>query len=278
MTVPARLCPITGEPLTDDRYVSRTACATLRGLLTDLRGLMGDLEGAVGKQLRFGEKVGGRSPATGALPFAYSASEAEWVARMTLLTWVDWVAAVRGHTTPDRWSYIGVYLVGSLTWLAAHPDGPQAIDEMIAALRQARRAVDRPQERRFAGVCGADRVLLVTTMADEDPAHVTAPCTQALYAPAGATAIVCPACDTEHDVDARRDLMLTQLRDVVLTATELSRAIDGLGVDVTPARIWQWRRRGLLVPAATTPAGAPMYRVGDALDLVNGCTALRSAS
>lgn len=263
---PDRTCPLDGATLPADAFVCRGCTATLRGLLSDLAGLMGDLDVALAKQARFGGNVGGRSSTTTALPFSYAASEAAWVARQTILVWVDWVAAVRGHDVPGTWAGVGAYLRTATAWIARHPDGPQCVEELTAAIRNARRCIDRPAERRYVGVCNG-----ITVDAD----GLAQVCTQELYALGDHDTVECSRCGAKYGVRARQDAMLEQLREVVLTAADMARAVDGLGVDLTPERIWQWKHRGVLAvtldengnPRADIH-GRPLYRVGDVLDIV----------
>jgi len=273
-----RPCPIDATPLTDNRYVCRSCTARLRGLLTDLPGLMTDLDVALAKQATFGASVGGRATAN-SLAFGYAASEAGYVARQTVLVWVDWITAVRAHRVPETWAEVGDYLANRApNWIAQHPDGPQIVDELTAAIRHARQAIDRPAERHYVGPCDAlIETLNLTTYGDLHPVLIPVTCTQELYATGDRPTVDCPRCGTRHDVRARQDAMLEQLRDHVLNAADMARAVDGLGVDLNADRIRQWKRRGLLTVALDNTdrpradeKGRPLYRVGDVLDIVAG--------
>lgn len=271
MNTPA-VCPLThrddaAPDLPPDRYVCARCTATLRGLLTDLPGLMADIEDATAKRLRFGGTAVRRQAADHPLPLSLAASDAGWVARQTLLAWTDWITAVRGHRVPDTWREVGDYLAGwhrgAIDWVSRHPDGPVCVDELTAALRQARAAVDRPAERQYAGPCTA-------TTVDDD--GLAADCTGELYARPGATEVACPECGAVYPLAQRRAWLLEQAEDRLLPAAELARAVDGLGVVVTSSTVRSWVRRGRLVARGrTVTAGgraAATYRVGDVLDLV----------
>lgn len=276
MTEHDRACPLDGAHLPPDRTVCRTCTGTLRGLLTDLPGLMGDLVVTLTRQARYGPRVGARTT-TNPLPFAYGASEARWVAHTTLVGWTFWVADIRAHRRPETWGEIAGYLRdhGGLDWAAQHPDGPQLVEELTAALRNARRAIDRPADRAFIGTCGA--LIEIDVVVDGHRTLLPASCPEELYAPVDRDEIDCPRCGTTWNVRARQDAMLTDLRDVLLPAVDVARAVDGLGVDITPERIRQWKRRGVLAPAVDECGraradvhGRPLYRVGDVLDVVAG--------
>lgn len=248
--------------LPPDRYVCPACTGRLRALLTDLPGLMGDLDVALTRQARFTARVGSRAVEQ-RVPFAPPAADAMFVTRNAVLANVEWVAGIRGHAIPDTWSTVAEYLDGALAWIAQHPDGAQVIDEVTAALVQARRAIDRPAERRYVGRCGA---LIETLDVDGTPEPLT--CPQQLYAYADRADVTCPCCGTTWDVHARQDAMLAELRDHLLPAADIARAVDGLGVDLTVERIWQWKRRGVLAPTTADGRGRPLYRVGDVLDVV----------
>jgi len=294
------VCPLThrdGAPTLDpDQYACRSCTGRLRGLLTDLPGLFGDLDTTLTRQAVFTTRYASTGPATPdidddphpapltaattPLVVHLGAADAIFVTRNTLVAWADWITAVRGHTLPTTWAGIGEYLRDATRWLARHPTGPQAIDELSAALRHARTAIDRPADRVFVGTCGA---LIETPMrlgAVDDtgapvPSLVPTTCTEQLYAHDGCATVECPRCGTTWDVSVRQQTLLEQLEDHVLPAVDLARAIDGLGVPVTADRIRQWKRRRVLAVAVDEQGrpradrrGRPLYRVGDVLDLV----------
>lgn len=296
-----RVCPLNhrdGAPELDpDAYVCRTCTGRLRGLLTDLPGLFGDLDTTLTRQAVFTTRYAGTGPttpdpddehpapqtaATTPLVVHLGAADALFVTRNTLLAWADWVTAVRGHHLPTTWARIADYLRDAARWLSQHPDGPQVVDELTAALRHARATIDRPADRAFIGTCGA---LIETAMhlgaVDDTGAPVLSlvptSCTEQLYAREGRPVIDCPRCGTTWDVAARQQALLEQLEDHVLPAVDIARAVDGLGVPVTADRIRQWKRRRLLAVALDDHGrpradvrGRPLYRVGDVLDLVAG--------
>ncbi len=107
-------------------------------------------------------------------------------------------------------------------------------------------------------------------------------CREDLWVPAGTAAgtVRCPACRAQVDVESRRTWLLQQVEDMLLPATELARAIDGLGVPVTPSTVRSWVARTRLVAKGQRMVGGrvtPVYRVGDVLDLVNAEAARKAA-
>lgn len=253
-------CPLAhrqDEPpeLPYNAYVCRPCTGTLRGLLTDLPGLMDDVEAAVGRQLRFNTRQGGSRSAETPLPINPAASDTGWTARQTILIYVEEVAAIRGHTVPQTWYSIGHYLADSANWMSRHPSAEEWFDALIYALREARRATDRPADKVYAGTCNGNNV-------DSDGLLVV--CVQQLYAHPGAQTVTCPACGTEHPVSDRRQHMLNKVKGMHLPAADLARAVNGLlGTELATATIRSWRNRGHIEPVGVNTKGQPLYAVAD---------------
>jgi hypothetical protein len=270
-----RTCPLThrgdAPTIADDRCVCPRCAATLRGLLTDLPDLFGDLDIARTRQARIG--AGGTSHAAVApLPFALAPADARWVLASTLLTWLDHVTEIRGHQLPATWSAAGAYLTGAVDWLAAHPAGADAIDELTAAIRNARRAIDAPGSRQYAGPCTAELPVIPWA-----PGFADVPCGADLYAAEDADTVTCRRCAAVYPVAARRSWLLEQAADLLLPWREIARAVDGLGVPISENTLKSWVRRKRLVGHGKVPTQdgrlAETYRVGDVLDLVHAAAA-----
>ena len=191
------------------------------------------------------------------LPYGYRASEARTDLLTTLRATVADIAHRRGLYRPrgDLVS-LAAWSTRHVQWLRQQPDGGDIIGDLVAALTRALRAVDRPADRRYAGPCTA-----TTTDAD----GLAIDCPGELYARHGAPDIECPDCGAVYDVESRRAWLLDQANDRLLPATELARAVDGLGVPVTPSMIRNWRARGRILNRGTDTA--PLYRVGDVIDI-----------
>lgn len=238
-----RLCTC-GVVLGPDWYVCRACAGRLRGLLSDLGGLMDALDAALGKQLRFGGG-GGRRSADRPLPIDERAMESAYVARQTVLVWVDWVASVRGHSVPDDWPLVGRYLRDALPWLSRHPRGPEGVDELTDAIRQAVRTVDVPAERPYVGACPA--------------------CGRPVHAGRYALTTECRYCGVEVDVDETRAEALRRANEHLVTTKTAEAIFLKLGISVNAVLIRNLRRRGLLKPTKVNSKGQPLYRVGDIL-------------
>lgn len=248
-----RVCGVceTGH-VSPDHYVCRDCTGTYRGLLTDLAGLFYELDLVITRQTRYTTPMGRRG---GEMPLPYNphASETAHVTKMTLLIHVDDIATIRGHKIPQTPAQIETYLRNASDWLTRHPDGPMRIDEIIAALREARHAIDRPRERRYIGTCG--------TLIEIDGTPTD--CPEELYT--ARDTVDCPRCGTNWNTTDRQIEMLNRLRDHLMPAPDLARTLTIYGHPTKPNTIRQWRRRGHLNPDTVNPEGQPLYRLGDAL-------------
>lgn len=203
------------------------------------------------------------------LPYNPAASEVRTVLVGTLTFWAGAITEQRGLQLDD-WTPAGMakFLAAQVDWLRAQAAGPDAIDELGAAVRNAERATDRPADRQYAGPC---------TAPCEDGTDTT--CGTDLYAWPGKETMTCPACGTQVPVTERRAWLLEQAQDRLLPVRELVRAIDGLGVELKQKTIESWVQRDRLVSHGTVPLPdgrtAKTYRVGDVLDLVREAAARR---
>jgi hypothetical protein len=131
--------------------------------------------------------------------------------------------------------------------------------------------VDRPADKWYAGKCST------TTMGDPDNPSVGS-CGVELYAREDRGWIDCPGCGVRHDVAERREFLLIEARDYLVTATEAARALlawtdyDGTETKLMD-RIRKWRdRESLDVADVTSLQGRDrhLYRLGDIQDLLVG--------
>ncbi|MFF4417502.1 hypothetical protein ACFYY8_33675 [Streptosporangium sp. NPDC001559] len=259
------------------------ACSTgLLRDLTDVPSLDLHLDLALTRQAKLGTS-GGRAEASDEidpevgltlrrtpLPWDQRAREARDVLRSALVGWVRvlladderpgptcqacdhpscvWIAASR--TPTDTLPALARWLIQQRRALLAHPAVEEAVDELADAVRQARRAIDRPAATWYAGPCGVRD------------------CTADLYARHGVRTIRCHTCRAAHDAAAREEWLLDQVADVLGTAAEIARALHGFHDRLTPAMIRGYAHRGRITAKGENELGRPLYRVGDVLDLV----------
>ncbi|MER7212469.1 hypothetical protein ABT340_35900 [Streptosporangium sp. NPDC000239] len=256
------------------------ACSTgLLRDLTDVPSLDLHLDLALTRQAKLGTS-GGRAEASDEidpeigltlrrtpLPWDQRAREARDVLRSALVGWVRvlladderpgptcqacdhpscvWIAASR--TPADTLPALARWLIRQRRALLAHPAVEEAVDELADAVRQARRAIDRPADRVYAGPCNQ--------------------CGQDLLASPGARAVTCRTCELEYDIHGRQKWMREHIKDQLAHSTAMSGMLHQLGVDVPASTIRYWGQGRRLPSRGTDQRGRPLYRVGDVLEL-----------
>jgi hypothetical protein len=154
------------------------------------------------------------------------------------------------------------YLAVHHHWATSQTFAPVMLSELHDLELRLRRLVDRRPDRWYAGRCGAHDLL--------ENVH----CEAELYAEAGRTTITCPSCDTTHDVTARREFLLTEAKDYLVTATEAAGALmswtdyDGSERNLI-GRISKWHERQLIEAKGTELINGRecrLYRLGDLQD------------
>lgn len=144
---------------------------------------------------------------------------------------------------------------GLADFLRRHPltilrceSAAELCSEIAYALSNARKAVDRPAEKRFAGRCV---------------------CAELLYAYEHSRFVTCPTCGERFEVSMLQAGVLVAVRQYVGTAAEIASGIGDQfgGGKISRKLINQWHSRGRLAPRDFTPNGDPMFLVADVLDL-----------
>jgi hypothetical protein len=256
--------PICLAPRCDQPAHNGHLCSTCQGYLrADIRqlpGLLEDLQITVARLDRVSaEQPGSRGSGEAPLPLRVGPMEARRDLTETLRVWA-WHTAVRsGVRVTTQWlepRFLVWWLTTRIADVDSDPLAGALSDEIGSAVVRGWRAVDKPSERRYAGPC------------DE--------CQLDLYAHPRADEITCD-CGARYRIEARRDWLLDQAEDHLLTATEMSRALPGLlPLDrdgrqpvLTAAMIRGWAHRGRLTQHPPHPSQplSPTYRVGDVLDL-----------
>lgn len=242
---PRRVCPVTGETLRGDRYVSTTACDRLHDVATTLPTLMAAVTAA-----KHGLRRGAPAASTG-----YSSRPP---ARLDIIH-----AAATHETTITRWAERAAIAAGIPR--PAHHDWDAAADALRAA---ASRPGDAALADLIPDVLTAARAL--TALADLPPAHrfygrcLTdvdgTVCDSPIYAPPDAAWARCPACRTLWELAPLLTAHLQAAADWAVTPTEGARLLTAAGHPTKPATIRLWKHRGRIAADADG-----RYRVGDLL-------------
>ncbi|MEV2274053.1 hypothetical protein AB0I72_00575 [Nocardiopsis sp. NPDC049922] len=142
-------CDLCGRPSGDDAPVcvscADQAAAALRQVS---EWLAEDLVTATARQTALGGRSGGKptKASEAPLPLDLRASEAATVLRSTLAGWIRVVAddGAAGSLPADTLQAMAAWLAPVVQWIRTRPYGAEAVDEILAGVRQAVRAVDRP--------------------------------------------------------------------------------------------------------------------------------------
>ena len=278
-------CLICEHPVTDADVCSDCA-RTCEVALGEVRWLLHELDLAITRQTARSEHVGGVS-ASKPLPFAWDPSDLRWALENTITTWARVVAEERPADLPEgrarrrpgaigpycrvcehescraMWHWesvdtglLAAWLTGHVEWLRHHPAGHEAVDEITAVVRRAKRAIDVRPARLYAGPCSI-----------EDGPKV---CGHDLYANPTSAVVTCPACGRRYDVEQRKAWLMDSARDHLASASEASALCwRMLGDLVTTAMIRGYVRRGRLAQHSTRTENGrdvALYRIGDVID------------
>lgn len=256
-----------GKPVGDTAYVCGACQHTLTRTLAETPWLAGELNTTLTRQKGIDYRALGTSPSAEAAGMvAWHVSAAADAYRGILASWVrlcldDRVRSVGGPTRPpaDDLPAMSRWLMCRVPGLAAHPAGGDAVQEIVAASRKCVRLIDSAPEKWYAGPCNNPA---------DGAGHGTAQCGTDLYARSEHGKVTCTTCDTEYDVAERRAWLLEAAEDRLADATTLARSVSWLGaLPLTPHRIHVWANRGRIVAKAHLD-GRPLYRIGDAIDLM----------
>ena len=141
-------------------------------------------------------------------------------------------------------------LSGCLEWIRHRPDAAKVLESLETACRAVVAIVDAPPPLEYAGPCYADLL-------------GGGECQEHLYAIKGAPTVRCPACGTRDSMAGRHEWLLAEAADQLVSATDLARALTGLGQIVTASSVRNLAARGRIVAHGTDGRGRPLYRVGE---------------
>lgn len=217
-------------------------------------------------------KVGGSSigivvhSAETALPFNNHASDAKWAVRNAVSTWARVFAEENPHLMfdPATVEDAARWLTQFPDLLADHPAAVEMYDDIREVVQAARRVVDRPAERVFAGRC--DSVLNGVE------------CNTRLFAIAHHFEVSCPTCGTEYKVEERRAEILKWLRGEQATAKVITDALKNFAnIGINTKSIRTWARRNLIHNYAGE-GEVPVHQIGETLDFARSVKATREST
>ncbi|QLF83879.1 helix-turn-helix DNA binding domain protein [Gordonia phage Moosehead] len=247
--------------MTDDHnhYLARYEINLLSERLRELRDwVCHDLDDTISRQVAFGDKQDGKRTETPVV-FNENAAEVAAVLHGTLRAWVEHTCSHSTRTWPgeQRSAQYADWLDRHLIDLAKTEEAPTAADELTDAWKQAKRAIDRPQDQEFAGPCQS------TTDGVE---------CGGVYCPKNADLKNCQTCGVTVDILALRAAMESVMRDRLYTKQELRTAlVIYLKKPVPRSTIDGWIAHGRLADHAGK------YRLDEALTLAAARHTARTA-
>lgn len=271
----APLCSHCGKPVADSAYLCGTGTFLLERVLAEIPALSQELETTRLRQSRTGGKGVGFLTGTHerGLPWNVKAGEVADHLKVILVGWTRvTLDAGRGRMPQDSTPALALFLLSQREWLRHQHFAADVLSELTEATRPIRRIVDIAPDLAYAGVCSEQYPL------EADGLLTIAECPQDLYAPLDKDTVTCPACDAQHDMKRRREVLLEAVEDKLLGASDLSRALTLYGEAVTKERIWKWRERGQLIPHPSSAEGEPVYLVSDVRRVVRDFAARKKAS
>jgi len=254
-------CQVCSAPCGDAAYLCRAHTEDLALDLAAVPALLAELDITLTRQDRIAaERHGGRS-ADRPLPYNARAAAKASDLNTTLNAWALDVARLaedeRDRLVEHHYSdtaAVAAWLGRNLHTLRLHVDAGQAHDEITNAVREARRAIDRPLERIFAGPCS-------------EPLDDGTECREDLYAAPGKAHATCRGCGARHDMQERRDWMLSCIEDQVAYSGLLAGLVTNLGVPIGSSTIRRYAAAGRIKVISVDAKRRPLYRIGDVLDV-----------
>lgn len=234
------------RPVAEGRICMRCA-ERFEVALGDVAALWDELDVVLTRQARYSDAEG-RAGAETALPFNARASEVASTVRNILVSWCRLISEERGKPLPevDTPAAIAGWLLHHVMWLRHHRAGAEAVEEILSAVSELRRVVDRPAERIYAGPC--------------------ADCGGDMYGKPGAASVECRPCGLSYDVDGMLTWMRSQVYGRLVTAKEGAVLLSRFGLTTTRNRIDLWHFKKLIVVVSHDKDGKQLFLFDDLIE------------
>lgn len=254
----AAACGVCGSPTGDAAQLCRTHTDDLAQRLATVEALVAELDVTITRQARTTSLTEGRSPET-PLMWNENASARAFELNTTLNAWALDTSRVGEderdqliHVHHSDTASVAAWLLRNLPTLRRHPEAGTAHDELTNAIREAHRAIDRPQEPVPFGECGAT--------------HHDVVCQATLYGHLDRPTVACRDCGTTHRTTDRLEWMLEHLRGMLATIPELVGIARLAGKRTSEDKLRLMAGRGRFVEVGQAkPGQLATYRVADVL-------------
>jgi hypothetical protein len=244
----AHACGRCGGGMVDEAVLCFDCTRGLAGRLADVPVLLAELDNTLARMTATTTSVGSTGHPPGSVHPDMSVAA---IAGLLRVSCAGWAHALDRHVSTAPWKHLLKHLpdVRMQNW--------SVMLDRDLAMRMADgwQRVDRPEERWYAGVCGADI----------PDARGHALCQQVLWAKLDDSEITCRYCGTIWTVPERRDWLIRTAEDFEGNATMVASVVSYVTQKrVAPATVRSWSFRGLLIPKQRTTTS---YRVGDVIEV-----------
>lgn len=207
------------------------------------------------------EQVGSRS-ATQPLFWNEEAAQAATDLAAVLNAWALDIHNHGDYSPHDPLAMCILHPAHTAAWLARNfqallrlEDVGEFTDVLVNAIIRARKVIDRPPDRLFAGRCNTP---------DQDTGEI---CREPIYGIPGRETAKCSQCKKQHDLDQRRAAMLANIEDQVAHSGLLSGLVTTLGVPIASSTIRYYASKGRIKVISVDAQRRPLYRIGEVLDV-----------
>lgn len=260
--MPARVCDLCQRPTRNAAYVCEACADLFAAALRDLDDwldaeLETSLHGTKGIEYKHGRLGGGGGDGGLRVNWGVGELRNKLVLALDALVWhcdrqgIASTSTKRGRPMRQV-DEMATWLRWRVDGLCLDPDGPRLMDRVTGLAARARTLVDRPPSHSYLGQC------------DE--------CKRGrIYAIGDAWLATCEVCRAEYSATERREWMLAELEDRLVTAAEAAHLSTYLGLkadrDKVRKRINTWHARGR-VEAQPSVTGETVFRFGDVYSLL----------
>lgn len=246
---------------TNAGYLCKDCTAVLRDNLQKALWLWDELDVTRTRQARIGkDRVGGRSSDT-PLPFHEGASRAADMLHNTVHLWARVLDHVSDtHIEPSRVKPTVEWMIRNVHTVARLENAGQVYRAFAGVVDHCLVTIDHPIDKLFAGRCTLDK--------DDEEG-----CDADLYALPEDHEVVCWLCETPHDLQQRRNLMLALALNWVDSAAKLEKFFLIVGHKIPAGTIRYWASDDKL-ESYSEPGEQAVYMVRDVLKLKYGVDAV----
>jgi len=189
------------------------------------------------------------------LPFKEHAAEVLADLRNTVYYWAGQFKEANPHLATRRFTVpeAAHWLASFPGLLAMHPRAGDLVNDILRVTTDARRAVDRPAEKKYLGRCEVETEY--------------GKCDAELFGFEHKTTVRCPDCETEHDSLELWNAFQEKVRGYAATPAEIAGYISKVfRRDIPASTIHTWGQRGVVQVHNYNLSGEKLYRIGDVLD------------